>query len=193
MKKYCLALLSASLLAMTLSGCGGSSQSAPSQEASAPVMEQELPGSEPAGAVEASEAENENAHAEERDPVSAYYGTWEVKDYQSAAVSTLSSEDMESFRGTLVTYQPDSVLLDGEQAADDTVAYEAAAVAYDYNGLTEAYQANLGEWWNGISEVTGVTVDSGEGFFGDQFFTADSDTIWIYYEGAFFLAKHVDQ
>ena len=57
---------------------------------------------------------------------------------------------------------------------------------------TDAYNVNLGEWWDNISEVTYITIDSNKSFFGDQFFVVDSDTIWIYYEGAFFLAKKVN-
>lgn len=100
---------------------------------------------------------------------------------------------MESFRGKTITYQADSILLDGENVTADDVAYETDLLTYDYDSLTEAYHANLGEWWNNISEVTCVTIDSNESFFGNQFFTADADTIWIYYEGVFFLAKSVNE
>lgn len=92
-----------------------------------------------------------------------------------------------------ITYQADSILLDGENVTADDVAYETDLLTYDYDSLTEAYHANLGEWWNNISEVTCVTIDSNESFFGNQFFTADADTIWIYYEGVFFLAKSVNE
>lgn len=120
----------------------------------------------------------------------SYYGTWEVKDYQSAEFSTLTADEMESFRGIKITYQSDSILLDGEKVSDGNFIYETKDTTYNYDSLIEAYEANLGEWWNNISEVTCVTVNSNKNFFGNQFFIVDSDTIWIYYKGVFFLAKN---
>ncbi len=109
-----------------------------------------------------------------------------------AAVSALSSDDMESYRGVKIAYQSDSILLDGENmTADDNFTYETDDATYNYNNLMENYKANLGEWWNNISEVTCITIDSNESFFGDQFCVVDSDTILIYYEGVFFLAKKI--
>ena len=139
---------------------------------------------------ETSNAENATFNRGEIDNSFSCYGTWEVKDYQCAAISALSSDEMESFRGIEITYQSDSVLLDGEKVSDNNIIYETKDTAYNYDSLTEAYDANLGEWWNNISEVTYVTVSSNESFFGNQFFIVDSDTIWIYYEGVFFLAKN---
>ncbi|MDE6627663.1 MAG: hypothetical protein K2K56_15045 [Lachnospiraceae bacterium] len=144
--------------------------------------------------AESSNSENETSNMKETDNSFSYYGTWEVKDYQSATVSALSSDDMESFRGVMIAYQSDSILLDGENVtADDNFTYEIDDATYNYDSLMETYKANLGEWWNNISEVTCVTIDSNESFFGNQFFVVDSDTIWIYYEGVFFLAKNFDR
>lgn len=163
MKKRLLVLLSTVLFTMILNGCSNISSSDNSQEETLLVLEQKT---------------------------FSYYGTWEVKDYQSAEISALSSDDMESYRGVKIAYQSDSILLDGENmTADDNFTYETDDAAYNYDSLMETYKANLGEWWNNISEVTCVTIDSNESFFGDQFFVVDSDTIWIYYEGVFFLAK----
>ena len=183
MKKQLLVLLSISFLAMILSGCGGKLPGDSSQDESMLMTEQETP--------EPSDAENEISDTGETDNEFPFYGTWRVMDYQSAAISALSSDEMESHRGTVIDYQSDSVLLDGEKVSDDGFTYETEDNTYNYDSLIEAYRANLGEWWNNISEVTCVTVASDDDFFGSQFFAVDSDTIWIYYEGVFFLAKKI--
>lgn len=193
MKKCLLILLSAGIFAMILSGCSGMLPSDNSQEGTVSVAEPETAGSELPETTKSPSAEDKNADTGETDNASSYYGTWEIKDYQGAGASALSSDDMESFRGKTITYQPDSILLDGEKVADGSFAYKTEDDAYNYDSLTEAYRANLGEWWNNISEVTCVMIDSNESFFGNHFFVADLDTIWIYYEGVFFLAKQVKQ
>lgn len=176
-KKQMSVLLTIVLLTMSLIGCGNSTANDNLQEEEKPVTEQET--------IEVSETETTDNSA-------SYFGTWEVKDYQSASVSALSADDMEAFRGSKVTYEADAILLNGEETAADNFTYEDDSNTYNYDSLTEAYQANLGEWWNNINEVTCVAVNSNDIFFGSQFFVADSDTLWIYYEGVFFLAKRVE-
>lgn len=168
---------------MILSGCSGILPGDSLQDESVSMTEQET--------LELSDAENEIVDTGEMDNSFSFYGTWKVMDYQSAAISALSADDMESRRGIVIVYQSDSVLIDGEKVTDDSIAFETEENSYDYDSLIEAYGANLGEWWNNISEVTCITVDSNENFFGSQFFVVDSDTIWIYYEGVFFLAKKI--
>ena len=126
------------------------------------MTEQETP--------EPSDAENEIVDTGEMDNSFSFYGTWKVMDYQSAAISALSADDMESRRGIVIVYQSDSVLLDGEKVNEDGFAYETEDNTYNYDSLIEAFGANLGVWWNNISEVTCVTIDSSDIFFGDQFF-----------------------
>lgn len=190
MKKRLFVLLSTVLFAMILNGCSNISPSDNTQEEKLLVLEQKTKGSELPETTESSNSENEISNMEEIDYSFSYYGTWEVRDYQSAEISALSSDDMASYREVKIAYQSDSILLDGENmTADDNFTYETDDAAYNYDSLMEAYKANLGEWWNNISEVTCVTIDSNEFFFGNQFFVVDSDTIWIYYEGVFFLAK----
>lgn len=168
MKKHLVILLSFALFTIAVSGCGNKTD-----------------------AVETAETEAGTSAAEEvtTDIFIPYYGTWEVKDYQSAAVSTIGTDESEAFRGASVTYQEDAILLNGEDVNAGSFTYEKEGTSYDYDKLTEDYQANLGEWWNNIGEVTRVTVSSDADFFGNQFFMADADTLWIYYEGVFFLAK----
>ena len=173
-----------------MGGYGGILPSDNLQEETVSVTEQETTDSELAETAEAPNAENETFNRGEIDNSFSCYGTWEVKDYQSAEFSTLTVDEMESFRGIIITYQSDSILLDGEKVSDSNFIYETKDTTYNYDSLIEAYEANLGEWWNNISEVTCVTVNSNESFFGNQFFIVDSDTIWIYYEGVFFLAKN---
>lgn len=192
MKKCLLFLLSIGLL-IILNGCSHILPSNNSQKETVSVAEQETTGSELSETTEFSNAEKEISNIEEIDNSFSYYGTWEVRDYQNATFSALSSDDMESFRGIMITYQSDSILLDGEKVTNDNFTYEIEETTYNYDSLMEVYKANLGEWWNNISEVTYVTIDSDENFFGNQFFMVDSDTIWIYYEGVFFLAKNFDR
>lgn len=162
MRKCLLVLLSIGLLSMILNGCRSISPSDSSQE---------------------------KISTEDIDDSLPYYGTWEVKDYQSAEVSTLSLDDMESFRGMQITYQADSIIVDDEKVTDQDLIYEIDDVAYNCDSFSKTYKANLGEWWNNIDEVTHILVESNDTFFGEQFFVVDPDTIWVYYEGVFFLAK----
>lgn len=136
------------------------------------------------------EAEEESADMENSGMEASFYGTWEVKDYQAAAVSALSTEECSAFLGNTVTYQESEVLLNGQKANDGDIAYESEP--YTEEALAQDYRANLGEWWNEKTEVSCTTVSSSNYFFGDQFFAADEETIWIFYDGVFFLAKRVE-
>lgn len=197
MKKHFITLLATGLIVVLLAGCGilpDDSQAEKGSETEYEGAEVILPET-----VEPPDGENEISNAENNDNSASYYGTYEVKDYQwqinedlSEENLALSLEDMESFRGKKIAYQSDSVTLDGAKVADGNFTYKTADTAYNYDSLMESYDANLGEWWNNISEVTCVTINSNESFFGNQFFVADQETIWIYYEGVFFFAKRVD-
>jgi len=118
-----------------------------------------------------------------------YYGTWSVKDCQPAKVSALSPEEIGTYLSYSITYQPYAVYQNDQKMNIDALQYESEP--YTEESLVENYKANLGEWWNGISEVSCVSVTAPENFFGNQFFVVSDDTLWIYYEGAFFLAKKV--
>lgn len=116
-----------------------------------------------------------------------YYGTWAIKDHQAAEFSALSTDETNAFLDYTITYQNDAVY-QNEQKMDITeFSYESEP--YTEESLVQDYHANLGEWWNGIGEVTHVSITTSETFFGDQFFVADDETLWIYYEGVFFIAK----
>lgn len=190
MKKYLLVSLSLGLAAALMGGCSILPEDS-SRHGTISGTGQGEAGSEPVAAAPPSNAESGNSNADETDQTFPFYGTWEVKDYQIQVGTQyeLSAEDMETFRGVTITFQSDSVILDGKKVSPDHFTYETDDTAYDYDGLTEAYGANLGEWWNNVSEVTHITIESDNAFFGDQFFIVDSDTIWVYYEDVFFLAK----
>ncbi len=174
MKKRISIFLLVCLLSAALGGC------APAQERAviippeaSPDVEHETPGNE-AGAAALS-----------------FFGAWEVTDFQSAEDAGLSYEEAEAFRGASIAYQPDSVLINGEAAAEG-ITYKTDGPSYDYDSLIDAYSANLGEWWNNVDTVTCIVSDSDADFFGNRLFMVDADTIWIYYGGVFFLAKSVD-
>lgn len=130
-----------------------------------------------------------NTEKGEKNNKSSYYGTWEVQDYQAAGVSALSTEECESFKEYMITYQADAVFQNGTNMNLTEVEYQQET--YTEETLVQDYGANLGEWWNGIEEVRSVNITSTDNFFGSHFFVADNNTIWIYYEGVFFLAKKV--
>lgn len=194
MKKCLLVSLSLCLVAALMGGCSILLEDSPSHETIADTGQGEA-GSEPVAADPPSNTESGDSNTEETDQTFPFYGTWEVKDYQIQVGTQyeLSAEDMETFRGMTITYQPDSVALEGEKVSPDNFTYETDGTAYDYDGLIEAYGANLGEWWNNVNEVTHITIESGNAFFGDQFFIVDSDTIWVYYEDVFFLGKRSEK
>lgn len=192
MKKYLLVSVSLSLglAAALMCGCSILPEDSPQQETTSGTGQAEAVG-EPVATAPPSNAESEDSNAEGTDQTFPFYGTWEVKDYQIQAETQyeISPEDMETFRGAAITYQSDSVVLEGRKVSPDDFTYETDDTAYDYDGLIEVYGANLGEWWNNVSEVTHITIASGNAFFGDQFFIVDSDTIWIYYKNVFFFVK----
>ncbi len=130
-------------------------------------------------------AENKDTEAEGDEP--SYYGTCTVKDYQSASVSSLSTEETGDFFSYTVTYQADTVFQNGQNMNIAGLTYESEE--YTEDSILQEYKANLGEWWNEKSKVTRIFITSEDYFFGNQFFVASDDVIWIYYEGVFFLAR----
>lgn len=122
----------------------------------------------------------------------SYYGTWKVWDYQSADISALSQEEVDSFKDYTLTYQADAIYQNGQDMNVTDPEYTVVEV-YTEETLVQGYRANLGEWWNGVEEVSHVSVVTDEIFFGQQFFIVNDDVIWIYHEGVFFLARKVEK
>lgn len=127
------------------------------------------------------------AQSSSEEDAAPWYGTWEVKDYQTTETYALSQEEIDDYLTCVLTYDANSCSVNGTPA-------EAGDFGYETRDCTEAsiaedYHANLGEWWNGIAQVTEVNVDPSGGFFGSHFFYVDEDTIWICQDGVFFLAK----
>lgn len=178
MKKFTSVLLLVCLLSALLCGCGNA------REEAVIIPPEASPAASP-------DAEHENPGNESDPAALSFFGAWEVMDFQSAETAALSAEESESYRGAVVTYQPDCVLINGESAAQG-LTYKTDGPGYDYDSLIEAYSANLGEWWNNVDTVTCIISDPDADFFGNRLFTVDADTIWIYYGGVFFLAKSVD-
>lgn len=117
----------------------------------------------------------------------SYYGTWVIKDFQWAKVSALSTDEAEAFRGYTITYQTDAVIQNDQKISID--GYHCETEPYTEELLVQDYRANLGEWWNGIEAVSLVSVVTTEEFLGNQFFVVDQDTLWIFCDGVFFIAK----
>jgi len=171
MKRIFTLLLTISLL-LSLAACGGKQETSPEVITSEPTLQTQ-------------------AEPTEEPETAPYFGTWEVKDSQHCYISAVTQEERNSLVGKRLAYQENAVLFDGETVLDGPVTYEVDDVPTTEADVTEDYRANLGEWWNGVSEVTGISVDTPDVFFGHRFFVVDAETIWIYYEGVFFLAKRV--
>lgn len=132
----------------------------------------------------------ENIHGALADDQSGevyFYGRWYVWDYQMAGVTALSAEDVQGYLGTEVIYEADYVSVNGNELPATEFAY--AFTDYTEETLVQEYLANLGEWWNGISEVVYGEVNTSNNEFGSHFFVVSDEVIWIYHEGVFFLAR----
>lgn len=173
MKRYGKHILCVLLLAVLLAACGRADQS--------PQNNIPIESVDPAGTAEPAPPEEPTAETQ------TFYGAWEIKDCQPAEISALSLEEAQAFRGYTITYQSDTVLLNDQTIS--AAEYKSETELYTEEALTQNYNVNLGEWWNGISGVEHVSVSAEDIFFGDEFFVADAETLWIYYEGVFFLAK----
>lgn len=117
-----------------------------------------------------------------------FYGTWYVWTYQMAGVSALSKDDAQGYVGTEVVYEKDCVRVNGEELQAEDFAY-AFTDDFTEETLTQEYNVNLGEWWNGVAEVVCGEVNTDGNDFGSHFFVAGDEMIWIYHEGVFFLAR----
>lgn len=174
-----------SLSVVMLNGCSGTSD----MQHNSNAKENTNSESAPEGFAVPAEPETdirEKADQTESEETS-FYGTWEVRDYQTADIYALSQEEINDFLDDTVTYQSDEVIWNDKKISIAEYKYET----YTEELLVQNYRANLGEWWNGIGDISYVFVTSQESFFGDQFFAVDDDTIWIFYEGVFFLAKKI--
>lgn len=116
-----------------------------------------------------------------------FYGRWYVWDYQIPGISALSTEDAQGYVGTEVVYETNYVRLNGAKLPAPGFTYTFAD--YTEEAFLQDYQANLGEWWNGISEITYGEVNTTDNDFGSHFFIVSDEVIWICHEGAFFLAR----
>ncbi|MDO4572374.1 MAG: hypothetical protein Q4C13_03320 [Clostridia bacterium] len=115
-----------------------------------------------------------------------YYGSWSILDSRAAEVSALSAEETAALLGSSLDYQADAVLQNGDRLAISGYVPDGASSACD--AIMQDYRVDLEAWRNGAEEASGVSVTAAESFFGDRFFIVNSDTLWIYYEGVFFLA-----
>ncbi len=120
----------------------------------------------------------------------AFYGTWEIMDYQTASSTGHVLDECNVFLNSTVTYRADAVLQNDEEiTGEEAPVYEKEETPYTYDLFLENYSVNLGDWWNGVESVSCVTVGAEEPFFGDCLFVVDHDTLWIYYGEAVYLAK----
>lgn len=199
MKKYLVALF-IGLMLMQVSGCSKTEEE--KQPAPAAEAQEEIPENNAEEAVvpegvpeeiteeESSEAVPESGtEAQQEEP--SYYGTWEVKDAQSAEVCALSEDEIKAFIGSSLFYSADTFRFNEEERTISGCESENAA--YTEEALVEEYRVNLGEWWNEKPQVMYFALSSEDNFFGRQFFVADEETLWIPYEGVVFMAKRAEK
>lgn len=141
----------------------------------------------------ASDKNTSSAKTSDSGKTPSYYGTWKMTNYQCSDAPLLSEKECKAALDYTITYSANGVVLNGERLNIGKPEYKSSP--YTYDTLTKVYKANLGEWWNGIEvvngaqQVDGICVKSEESFFGDSFFVANDEVIWINYRGVFFFAR----
>lgn len=173
MKRHLISILTLLLLAAFLSACGSADK--------APQADMAAESAGPAGTAAAAIPEEPQTDG------LPFYGTWVIRDCQPAEVSALSPDDTQTYLGCTITYQADMVLQDGQEIS--VTGYTQEAEPYTEESLAQNYKVNLGEWWSAVESVAHVSVTAPDQFFGNEFFIVDAGTLWIYYEGVFFIAK----
>lgn len=100
MKKGIAVLIFISTMAFLMCGCGKKETSV-------------LPGPESRAVLEPEKTAEEKESVQAQSP--AWYGTWEVKDCQTASVYALSGEEIKNYLTYTLTYSEDSCLANGVQ------------------------------------------------------------------------------
>ena len=137
---------------------------------------------------ETADAAEETAKIQDSEEKSSIlYGTWQVVDYKTCQIYAMSQQEIEEVLTYKVAYYEDGVSLNGQQVRLENFGY--TFVDYAQAELSQDFNVDLTEWWNGSMSVSMGQILSDEGFFGDTFFPADADHLWIYYNGVFFRAE----
>lgn len=126
-----------------------------------------------------------------------FFGSWYVTDYRTSSIYALSQEEIDTFLTYTVAYYEDGFFLNGTQVEAEAEVFGYSYLDYTKAEIEEQFLADLTNWWNGKTTVKGVNLYAEENeeslpieyCFGANFFAADSETLWIYYEGVFFQAK----
>ena len=207
MKRYFGIMLLVLSLAVTLCACGDSdkaqkdgavSGSAGSEDmmlSADPVSDGDVSGSSDSenSGDSSGDAANGGSGSDVTGDEPSYYGTWVLKDFQPSEASDpaesagLPIDKAKTLVGSTVTYQSDAVLQNDRKIELSKPAYKTEAYTSDL--FSKNYNINLGDWWNGVMNISLVSANASEEFLGSQFFVVDEDTLWIYNEGIFFMAK----
>lgn len=118
--------------------------------------------------------------------------TWEIWDYQFCSVSAMTAEDAEQYRGYILSYSENAVIQNGTDLGLGDISYQYDQPVTE-DDIVQNYKANLAEWWNGIDQVTPVTINSDSDFLGEYVFLVSDEVIWIFCDGCFFLARNESQ
>lgn len=113
-------------------------------------------------------------------------GTWEITGIAGRPYEALATEEAEAFLGTKLTY-------DWQNTANEYAIEGRWDYRMPIQGFSQ-FKSVSTEWLPESElpegELSGITVDLGEGeFFGIDMFQMDADTMWVYYEGTFFVAE----
>lgn len=161
-----------------------------SQDGEEASKEQDGEGIVPEQGENTSVPEENGEKSETQQDMASFYGTWKIWACQPVDEISLpeeKAEELSAFINTTVTYQKDAASWNDQNM--DIAGYEFTPYTYTEEMIVQEYGINLGEWWNGIGEVTGVHISSGNEFFGSRFFIVNDDVLWIYYNDAMFLAR----
>lgn len=117
----------------------------------------------------------------------AFYGSWLISDYKLSRVSAISSSDAEALLANTLAYYSDGVFQTGTPLEMGEGIYSFTS-GLTKDSIQNDYNVDLGDWGDGASQLLLVEVKSSDNFFGSRLFVLDSETLWIYHEGGFFLA-----
>lgn len=139
---------------------------------------------------EAEEIREELAE-EETKPV--WYGTWEITEYQAAAVSAWPIAELEAQVGNKVSYEEAAVTVGDQKMAIE--GYETMEDVYTIEAIAEDYGADLSGWADGTEAISFAEAICPEEqvFLGDTLFVTKTGDVWLYQEGAFFRTKSVKE
>lgn len=124
----------------------------------------------------------EEAAADEK----AYYGHWKIVDFLAPGITALSTEEMEGYIDVQLTYAEDSFTVDDVRL--ENPIYSEIAVTKEEFAEGHNDQVTFDSLHISGDFVTDVSISNSTAF-GSMFYVADTDTLYVALDGAFFKAE----